>query len=78
MAARWDSDSRGVGVGDATQLVPGAEELVAAFREPAWVAEDPELHLRPHVEAWCRNDGRLVLRDAHTDDRHAYVLDLVS
>jgi hypothetical protein len=76
MPARWDGDDRGRGTGDAAQLVPGAEELLAAFGEPAWVAEEPELHLRPHVEAWCARDGRMSLSDAGTDDRHAYVLDL--
>jgi hypothetical protein len=42
----------------------------------AWVAEEPELHLRPHVEAWCRRDRRLVLTDAYIDDVNAYILDL--
>ncbi|MBV8733550.1 MAG: hypothetical protein JO120_02095 [Solirubrobacterales bacterium] len=42
MAARWDGDDRGHGIGDAAQLVSGASELVAAFREPSWVAEQPE------------------------------------
>lgn len=76
MPARWDGDNRGDGIGDAAQLVPGASELVAAFSEAAWVAEQPEIHLRPHVEAWCERDQRLALSDAYTDDRHAYVLDL--
>ena len=76
MPPRWDGDNRGRGVADAAQLVPGAGELVAAFTKPAWVAEQPEIHLRPHVEAWCRRDQRLVLTDAHTDDMDAYILDL--
>lgn len=76
MPPRWDGDDRGRGVADAAQLVPGASELVAAFTQPEWVAEQPEIHLRPHVEAWCRRDQRLALIDAHTDDRYAYVLDL--
>lgn len=76
MAARWDGDRRGQGIGDAAQLVSGASELVAAFREPAWVAEQPELHLLPHIEAWCERDQRLALTGAHTDDADAYVLDL--
>jgi hypothetical protein len=75
MPTRWDGDERGYGIGDADQLVLGANELVAAFREPAWVAEQPELHLRPHVEAWCERDQRLLLTDAHTDEQNAYVLD---
>jgi hypothetical protein len=76
MAARWDGDDRGQGIGDAAQLVSGANDLVAAFSEPAWVAEQPELHLLPHIEAWCERDGRLALTGAYTNDADAYVLDL--
>ena len=76
MSPRWDGDNRGRGIGDAAQLVPGANELVGAFTQPSWVAEEPELHLRPHVEAWCQRDHRLVLTDAFVDDRNAYILDL--
>ena len=76
MAARWEGDERGQGVGDAGQLVAGASELLEAFREPAWVAEQPELHLLPHIEAWCDADPRLALTGAPTDYVAAYVLDL--
>jgi hypothetical protein len=76
MPRRWDGDDRGRGIGDAAQLVPGASEMVTAFRETAWVAEQPEIHLRPHVETWCQRDQRLALSDGYTDDRHAYILDL--
>jgi hypothetical protein len=76
MRSRWDGDDRGRGIADAGQLAQGADELGAAFREPDWVAEQPETHLRPHVEEWCRRDGRLALRQASVDDRNAYVLEL--
>jgi hypothetical protein len=76
MPPRWDGDNRGHGVGNAAQLLPGIGELTAAFWQPAWVAEQPEIHLRPHVEAWCRRDQRLALTDAYTDDRSAYIIDL--
>jgi hypothetical protein len=76
MPRRWDGDERGRGVGDAARLVAGAGELVAAFGQPAWVAEQPEIHLRPHVEAWCRRDRRLTLIDDHSDETGAYTLDL--
>jgi hypothetical protein len=76
MPRRWDDDKRGHGVGDAAELVPGASQLIAAFGEPAWVAEQPEMHLQPHVEAWCERDQRLALSGAYTNDRQAYVLDL--
>lgn len=76
MSERWEGDERGRGVGDAAQLVPGVSELLGALGEPGWVAEDPEVHLRPHIETWCERDGRLALSGAYTDERHAYVLDL--
>src|SRR5689334_9702012 len=76
MPKRWDGDERGHGVGDAAQLVAGASELVAAFGRSAWVAEQPEIHLRPHVEAWCQRDHRVALIGDHTDDTSAYVLEL--
>jgi hypothetical protein len=40
------------------------------------VAEQPEIHLRPHVEAWCQRDERLLLIGDDTDDAGAYILDL--
>jgi hypothetical protein len=76
MPKRWDGDKRGHGVSDAARLVAGASELVAAFSEAAWVAEQPEIHLGPHVRAWCQRDQRLALIDDHTDDTGAYILDL--
>ena len=76
MPRRWENDERGQGIGDAAQLLPGASELVAAFSQSNWVAERPELHLRPHIEAWCRRDERLALVGENTDDHDAYILDL--
>jgi hypothetical protein len=73
--ARWDGDDRGQGIGDAAQLVSGASELVAAFSQSTWVAEDPDIHLLPHVEAWCQRDRRLALTGAYTNGTDAYVLD---
>jgi hypothetical protein len=76
MTGRWDGDERGHGVADAARLVPGAHELVAAFRDPTWVAEEPDVHLRPHIEDWCRDDGRLALTAASIDGEGSYVLEL--
>jgi hypothetical protein len=56
--------------------VPGAGELIAAFEQPDWVAEEPEAHLLPHIEAWCGEDGRLAVRAARADGAHAYVVEL--
>ena len=46
---RWDGDTRGRGVADATAFADGATELIASMRTPDWVAEDPESHLLPHL-----------------------------
>lgn len=54
---RWEGDSRGEGVADATWLVHGASELLEAMARPGWVAEEPEAHLLPHMEKWCALEG---------------------
>jgi hypothetical protein len=46
---RWDGDTRGRGLADATAFVDGAVELVDSMRTPDWVAEEPEAHLLPHL-----------------------------
>jgi hypothetical protein len=51
---RWDGDEHGDGVADASALAAGAVELVDAMRRPRWVAEEPEIHLLPHIERACR------------------------
>jgi hypothetical protein len=48
---RWDDDTRGRGIADAVAFVDGAGELVDAMRSKDWVAEEPEAHLLPHLEA---------------------------
>jgi hypothetical protein len=50
--------------------------LVAAFGAQQWVAEEPEVHLLPHVRASCEHDQRLTLTSARGDDAGAYALDL--
>jgi hypothetical protein len=51
---RWDGDERGEGVADATAFVAGALEFVDAMRSPRWVAEEPGVHLLPHIERACQ------------------------
>jgi hypothetical protein len=50
---RWDGDERGDGVADAAKFVNGAAELITAMQRPNWVAEQPEVHLLPHLEQAC-------------------------
>jgi hypothetical protein len=74
--ARWEEDERGRGIADAGQLVSGAGELVEAFTQVDWVAEEPEAHLLPHIRRWCATDTRLELSSTKTDERGAFVVEL--
>ncbi len=67
---RWDTDERFTGVADASSFAPAIEELAALARRPGWVAEQPEIHLIPHLEdadvpglrlLGCQPDGDGVL-----------------
>jgi hypothetical protein len=48
---RWDPDERGIGVADARAYRDVLDALRQAAVEPGWVAEDPEKHLGPHLQA---------------------------
>jgi hypothetical protein len=75
--ARWDEDPRGQGVADAEAFAPGVEELVVAMREPNWVAEEPEAHLQPHLEAACADSNSpLALESTRVDEDGSLVLEL--
>jgi hypothetical protein len=53
MRPRWEGDSRGRGVADGRGFTLGLAELVDATGEATWVAEEPELHLLPHLRPAC-------------------------
>jgi hypothetical protein len=72
---RWEGDERGDGVADAAQFVDGAAELVTAMRRQNWVAEEPELHLLPHLERACKSLPLQVL-DARSLDDGSYEVQL--
>jgi hypothetical protein len=57
MSTRWEGDDRGRGIATAGQLVPGVGDLLAAFNEPDWVAEQPEAHLLPHARSGAGPTG---------------------
>jgi hypothetical protein len=50
MRRRWDGDERGRGIAGGEAHAPHARRLVQALELPDWVAEDPQLHLLPHLE----------------------------
>ena len=65
---RWDGDERGDGVGHASQFTDGAAELMAAMHRPNWVAEEPDLHLLPHLERACESLPLQILGTRTLDD----------
>lgn len=74
---RWDGDDRGRGVAEAAALVPEVAKLVGAMEAPDWIAEDPELHLLPHLRHACGASGSaFVLEDASTVDASVLVVSL--
>jgi hypothetical protein len=73
---RWDTDDRYAGVADAAVFAAAVDELAALVRRPGWVAEEPEVHLTPHLrgagvsglrvlECTAREDGILDVAAEH-------------
>jgi len=62
VVTRWDGDERGRGVGSADAEVDELDRLRSAMLLPHWVAEDPDLHVLPHVERMCEANGWRILR----------------
>ena len=60
---RWEGDERGGGLADAAGFAPAVDALARTMHDAQWVAEDPESHLLPHIEAAC---GRLPFRIAES------------
>jgi hypothetical protein len=61
---RWDPDTRGIGVGDATSYLDTLDALRAVAMQPGWVAEEPEAHLLPHLRAAAEAAGTSLAIDA--------------
>ncbi|HEY7969149.1 MAG TPA: hypothetical protein VID95_04085 [Candidatus Limnocylindrales bacterium] len=72
---RWDEDARGIGEADARSWAPLVETLATAVDEEGWVAEEPELHLLPHLAA-ATAAGPLAIRGSGTDADGTFVVDL--
>ena len=66
MAARWEHDERGGGIGSAVELGADIDELRAAIEHGTWVAEDADAHLLPHLQAACSATPSWTLRHAET------------
>jgi hypothetical protein len=68
MRERWEGDTRGEGVASAAAFAGGVVELAQAAREEAWVAEEPELHLLPHLERACEASPLELVSTATSPD----------
>jgi hypothetical protein len=58
-----------------TLRAPGVEELLEATRRPGWVAEQPELHLLPHLQRACESSA-LQLLDARASGDGVFDVEL--
>jgi hypothetical protein len=73
---RWDTDERGVGVGNARVVTPHVQRLLDAMRQDGWVAEEPEAHLLPHIVAGV-DQSPALWRLVHAEDEiNRYVVEL--
>ncbi len=54
---RWDTDERGEGIASGAAFSPNLQELAEEMEGAGWVAEEPGLHLLPHLEAACAAPG---------------------
>ena len=75
VGVRWEGDERGRGVADARRLAAGARELVTAMEAEAWVAEQPEAHLLPHLER-AAAESPFELLGSRTEDNGTFAVDV--
>ena len=68
MRRRWDNDQRGHGVASAAASVDDLDRLRTAMLEPDWVAEEPDLHLLPHIRRLCDERSWTLARADVVDD----------
>src|SRR4051794_10314338 len=54
---RWENDQRGYGIADGGWIADRVRALLAALEVPDWIAEDPDLHLLPHLQRACDATG---------------------
>lgn len=74
---RWDTDTRGQGVGDARTGVPAIQQLVELANSLNWVTEDPEAHLLPGLQRAGEGSG-LTLTTATVESDGALTIQLTA
>lgn len=57
MARRWDGDETGRGAAGAGPLLGDVRAFLAEAEDNAWVAEQPEAHLAPHLHRAIEQPG---------------------
>jgi hypothetical protein len=75
-APRWDSDARGVGVGDARAHLGLLDALRQAADERDWVAEEPWSHLLPHLLRHVAETPLLVIDSTSIAPDGTFVVDI--
>jgi hypothetical protein len=71
---RWDPDERGIGVADARAHLARLDGLRAAADADGWVAEEPEVHLLPHIVRHLADGAPFVLQGTTTDPDGTFVV----
>lgn len=75
---RWDIDERGDGIGDARSEAARIDQLRAHAERPTWIAEQPEIHLWPHLERAIKASGSSWTDADHSIDADGtLIVDLV-
>jgi len=54
---RWDGDVNDQGVENGLWIAPDVNALLAELASPGWIAEEPEVHLQPHLRDACEAAG---------------------
>lgn len=54
---RWDIDTRGIGVADATGYLSAVHRLAEHMGRAGWVTEDADAHLLGHLQAAAGAEG---------------------
>jgi len=79
MEPRWDGDARGHGIADGRRLSPEIDAFRRTVSSPNWIAEEPEIHLLPHLrEACARPEADFALVSTERDADGTFVVTLRS
>ena len=75
---RWDDDERGRGIASGEAFAGHLAELAELMSDPGWVAEEPEAHLLPHLEAACEEPGSLLRLDGARSEGEIFIVELTA